>query len=83
MQQYEIKPFLEQCFYRHKEDWEQARLIAYITAQSNSTKPLKLEDIISFPWDEAKEETNSVVTITDEDKERISKKAELFKKYIS
>lgn len=35
----------------YKESWEQARLIAYVVAQTNSRKKLKLQDIVKFEWD--------------------------------
>ena len=38
-------------YYAHKDSWEQTRLLAYITAQVNSTKKIKLSDILDFYWE--------------------------------
>lgn len=51
MQTYEISSLMEFGYYREKDKWEQARLIAYVTAQVNSKKPLKPTDVIKFEWD--------------------------------
>lgn len=58
---------------RQKDSWEQARLIAYVIAQSNSTKRLKPSDIIKFGWEQTddKQTTNQSNTITLEEFERI------------
>jgi hypothetical protein len=34
--------------------WEQTRFVAYVTAQSQSTKKLKIEDVMRFPWEHKK-----------------------------
>lgn len=34
-----------------REEWERTRFMAYITAQTQSTKKLKPTDIIKFKWD--------------------------------
>lgn len=53
-----------------KESWEQARLNAYMVAQTNSKKRLKLSDIMSFPW-----EADHVGYISNEDIDRLKQKA--------
>lgn len=75
MKWYEIVAALKYQNYAIQDSWEQARLIAYIMAQVNSTKRLKMEDILEFPWDKKNEVVMSQ-PITKEDAERISKKAE-------
>ena len=59
---------------KSKEQWEQARLIGYITAQTQSTKKLKVTDIIKFPW-----EHSEPVVVTNSDIERLREKANQFK----
>lgn len=56
MQFYELEAVLEGLQERDKVSWEQARMVAYITAQCNSTKSIKPTDIIKFTWEEATEE---------------------------
>lgn len=76
MQMYEIEPLISNIYKRNKENWEQTRLLAYITAQVNSTKKLKPTDIISFYWDNETGDT----AISNEDVERLKNKA---KQYIN
>ena len=49
---YEAKSLLQYGYYKDKENWEQTRLLAYVTAQVNSTKKIKITDILKFEWDE-------------------------------
>jgi ssRNA-specific RNase YbeY (16S rRNA maturation enzyme) len=55
MQMYEVRSLLQYSYYHDKEAWEQSRLIAYITAQTQSTKRIKPTDIMTFPWEKAQE----------------------------
>ena len=77
MQMYELEPLISNIHKRNKESWEQARLLAYITAQVNSTKKLKPSDIITFSWDE---DTTGDTSISNEDVQRLKNKA---KQYIN
>lgn len=72
MSMYEINALMRNAHYRNKDDWEQARLIAYLVAQTNSTKKLKLSDIIEFPWEQL-EKKDTHISI--EDVERLSRQA--------
>ena len=63
MEQYEVELLITNLQNKNKESWEQTRLLAYITAQINSTKKMKPTDIIKFPWDNA---TNIKNTMIDE-----------------
>ena len=51
MEFYEISALMQNSHYRHKEAWERARMLAYVMAQSRSSKRLKLTDICEFVWD--------------------------------
>lgn len=51
MEFFEIRALMKYQYYAHKDNWEQARLISYLVAQTNSKKKLKLSDIMEFPWD--------------------------------
>ena len=48
---YEIEALLENLWMKNKESWEQTRVQAYITAQTQSTKKIDMNDIMSFPWE--------------------------------
>lgn len=52
------------------------RLIAYITAQVNSTKRLKASDILPLPWDTP---DGAKTTISNEDIKRLKDKAATIK----
>ena len=56
---YEINSLILYSYKKHKDEWEQARLISYLIAQSNSTKKLKLEDIVRFQWEKRDEKNNT------------------------
>lgn len=61
MQFYEVEALLDSYYMKHKDSWEQARLIAYITAQVNSRDKLNPEDIMKFHWEKNdKPETNEI-----------------------
>lgn len=66
MQHYEINAIFKNLYMKNKESWEQTRLQSYIVAQGNSTKKLKPQDIIKFPWeDEIKGSSNTSVSNAD------------------
>lgn len=51
MQFYEIDTLLDGYYLKHKDSWEQARMISYIIAQINSKETLNPEDIMKFYWE--------------------------------
>ncbi len=71
---YELETILESLQLKHKNSWEQTRMISYITAQINSSKKIKATDLMTFSWDEKIEEKNDDITC--EDKERIKQKSD-------
>lgn len=75
---YEIKAVMDYEYLAHKDSWEQARLIAYMVAQCNSTKQLQLSDITKFYWES--EEAVSSTGISNEDIARLREQA---KQYIN
>lgn len=75
MEWYEISAALKYQYYSIKDGWEQARLISFLIAQTNSKRSLKFEDIMVFPW-EKEENTQEKQKITKEDIERLKQKAE-------
>lgn len=52
MEWYEISSLMKYQYYSIKDNWEQARLIAFMIAQTNSKRKLKLQDILPFMWEE-------------------------------
>lgn len=63
----------------YKDSWEQSRLVAYMVAQTNSTKQLKLSDILKFHWE--KEDTDTA--ISNADVERLRNKAQQYEQLIT
>lgn len=55
-----------------KQEWEQTRLISYVTAQSQSSKKIQISDIIKFPWDKETKKGNT--TVSQEDRLRLIEK---------
>lgn len=71
---YEVQPLITFMHLKHRDSWEQSRMIAYIIAQVNSRKKLNPTDIIKFAWDN-EEEMNKETSMSNEDLERLRKKA--------
>lgn len=67
----EIRCFLEGLGTRHRESWEQTRIVGYIIAQANSSKTLKQSDVLRFPWDEEVEPKAKDTFVSDEDVKRL------------
>lgn len=78
MKVYEALECLASLHYVKKEEWEQARFIAYMVGQVNSTKTLKLTDIIRFPWDEEQEDV-----IDENEIRRLQEKTKLIEKKLN
>lgn len=75
MQMYEVSALMKYSYQKHKEEWEQARLISYLIAQTNSSKKLKMEDIIKFHWEKEHITEKNEMDISQEEIEMLSKKA--------
>lgn len=78
MKIYEATEYLGSLQYKDKTGWEQTRQLAYVMAQVNSTKKITPQDVMRTPWDEEK----NPVEVTDEDRERLTQKAEEVKKIL-
>lgn len=72
LQWYEVQALLDSLEITCKQSWEQTRQIAYVVAQTQSTKPIKPSDLIKFSWD--KKEDNKDTSITKEDVKRLTEK---------
>lgn len=86
MEFFEIRALMKNKHYAHKDEWEQARLIMYTVAQTNSKKKLKQTDIIKFPWDEEKdqfEKKNEAKNVSNEDVNRLRERGREMAKMLS
>lgn len=86
IQLYEISALMKYSHYKSKDNWEQARLISFLIAQANSTKRLKIEDIIKFPWEADKEKDGmskyTSEAMTQDDISYLEEQAELMKQFL-
>lgn len=68
--------YLSNAHYKsYKERWEMLRMKNYAVIASQSSKPIKPEDVMKFDWDDDRK--NEVIRSKDEDeseRERIKKK---------
>lgn len=64
LQMYELNWLLPNLYYATKQQLESTRFIAYMIAQSQSSKPLKITDIMTFEWDKKtmEEKANNIPT---------------------
>lgn len=53
---YEVSTLLENLWMKEKESWEQTRTVAFVTAQSQSTKKLDMKSMMTFPWEKGVDE---------------------------
>jgi hypothetical protein len=75
MEYYEIDSLLDSYYLKHKDSWEQARFVAYMTAQVNSRNTIQPEDILKFSWE--KDETTTP-TISIEEQQLIEQEIKQF-----
>lgn len=69
---YELDIMLDCLDNSVKQAWEQTRYQCYTTLQSQSSKKLSPEDIMSFAWDKSEKKNT---TVTKEEKDRLTEKA--------
>lgn len=75
---YEIRAIMKYEYYATKDNWEQARLIAYLIAQVNSKKKLKLTDITNFYWEDNTNTGSDNTTMSNANLDRLRKKAKQY-----
>lgn len=83
MEEWEVYNFYEQLKYANKPEWEMTRLLMYVTAQVQSRKKLKMNEILSLPWDKDFNDKSSMPTeITNEEKEALRRQAKEMEKFL-
>lgn len=73
MKLYEANVALKYSYLKHKDAWEQARLVAYMEAATHSTKSMKMSDLMEFSWE--KDERPETKPLTEADRRRLRAKA--------
>ena len=71
----EVRLYLEGYERRKRDAWEQTRILGYIMAQVNSTKPIKQTDILTFPWDQEAPKNPKTTRVSSSEIERLRAKA--------
>lgn len=79
MEMYEVNAAMKYQYHSYKQGWEQARLVAYIVAQTQSTKRLTIQDIVKFEWEKEQEEDVDT-SITKEQIEALKAQAQMYLK---
>ena len=73
MQEYEINTIIQNIPYLDRNEKELDRYKLYVSVQANSKKKIKLEEIMSLPWD--KEGKNTGTTISEEEQQQLRARA--------
>lgn len=73
----EVDALMDNQHFAFMDGWEQARLGAYMTAQVNSKRRLKFDDVIKFGWEEEEVDEDDT-KITKEDIDRLKLQAKQF-----
>lgn len=81
MEMYEVRAVMDYEYLAHKDSWEQARLVAYLVAQSNSSKRINLTDIAKFYWEKDSASANNTA-LSNKDKERLKGLANQYKQLL-
>lgn len=55
MDWHEVALLLDQLEYSNRDSWEQTRLQMWAVLQSQSSKRIKVTDVLPFSWDKTKE----------------------------
>lgn len=79
MQDYEVNPYIENLRFLDVNSWEQARFMGYCGVQVYSKKKLSPTDLLTFSWEEEEDHEKE---ITNEEVERLQKKAEQIQKIL-
>lgn len=82
MEEFEVQSIIENLEYYERPEWERTRFLAYCGVQSNSTKRISPQDLISFPWEKESDNTdqingNSNEPLSKEDIQRLKEQSKI------
>ena len=60
LQEHEVQSIIENIEYTEYGDWNRTRFLAYCNIQKSSTKKIKPQDLISFPWEKESDNTEEI-----------------------
>lgn len=81
MEMYEVRAILKYSYYANRDSWEQTRFLGYLTAQANTKKKLKIQDIMQFDWDNDSTPVEDK-SISNADIQRLREKAKEYSKLL-
>ena len=81
LQEYEVQSIIENLEYTEYGDWNRTRFLAYCNIQKSSTKKIKPQDLISFPWENEDDNTDQINTnsepLSKEDIQRLKEQSKI------
>lgn len=81
LQEPEIEPIVQNLEYYERGDWERTRFLAYCNLQKSSSKKIKPQDLITFPWENEESSTDQINTnsepLTQDEIKRLKEKAKI------
>ena len=72
MRMYEADVLIDGIWKKKRQEWEQARLIAWVTLRCNTKSKVSLSEFLPFEWDKEK---NEAPVVTEEDRMRLKARA--------
>lgn len=72
MRMYEAEILIDGIWKKKRQEWEQARLIAWVTLRCNTKSKVGLSEFLPFEWDKEKEKAP---VVTEEDRMRLKARA--------
>jgi hypothetical protein len=72
MRMYEAEILIDGIWKKKRQEWEQARLIAWVTLRCNTKSKVGLSEFLPFEWDKEK---NEAPVVTEEDRMRLNARA--------
>lgn len=81
MQEYELNSIIQNIPYLNRNEKELDRYKLYVSVQSNSKKKVKIEEILSLPWDS--ENKNTGTKISQEEQTQMKERAKELEHRIS
>ena len=81
LQEPEIEPIVQNLEYNERGDWQRTRFLAYCNLQKSSTKKIKPQDLITFPWEKEESSTDQIngnsEPLSKEDIQRLKEQAKI------
>lgn len=82
MEPFEAAAILQNSDMATRDAWERTRVLAYVMAQSNSSKTLSPADVLPLPWD-ASDGADNIQTMTQEDYDRLRQQTQMMESLLN